>query len=111
MYPCILFSYDDFLEPRSELNKNWNDKIKEVFILNFTLFFIFRLIFLSDFSSDFVSGNLWGTVYPSEIKVRFSSSVRWRTPVAPFCKASKDIIAKGLQEYQSNEVGILQIHS
>ena len=54
-----------------------------------TLFLIFRRIFFNDFSSDLVSGNLWGTGYPSEIKVLFSSSVRWRTPVAPFWNVKK----------------------
>ncbi len=50
-----------------------------------TLFLIFLRIFFSDFSSALLNGNRWGTGYPSEISVRFSSSVKWRIPVAPFC--------------------------
>lgn len=50
-----------------------------------TLFFIFRRIFFNDFSSALVNGNLVGTGYPSAISVLFSSSVRTKVPVEPFC--------------------------
>lgn len=49
-----------------------------------TLFLIFRRIFLSDFSSAFVSGSRCGMGYPSASNVRFSSSVRIKSPVEPF---------------------------
>ena len=59
--------------------------------LDFTLFFIFLRIFLSDFSSAFDKGSLEGIGYPSDIKVRFSSSVKCKVPVAPLYKKRRKI--------------------
>jgi hypothetical protein len=54
----ILFSFDDFLEPRSVKKMNREENFPWIWI---TLFLIFRRIFFNIFSSVLLNGNFVGT--------------------------------------------------